>query len=193
MAQINRESIKAKLDSCTKSAQKEKKFEINDKSVEQIAQVFMKTLCAQVKSMRAHGSTDYRRQLENGKLGKTAVDAATNLKYVGYSFSASGDVVYVDINFDGDLHRDSLIPPHGSGRRAGKGVDNIVAMLNNGYALPSRKSVYGYWKNHGYTKSIPVRTGSNFVGKAVDEFMKSHAKKYGVKKIIVNDLYKTDT
>lgn len=52
------------------------------------------------------------------------------------------------------------------------GVDNIVAIFNNGYS--AKDSVYGVW--HGKpAKSLDSRQGSFFMQKAVDQFMSSYS------------------
>lgn len=57
------------------------------------------------------------------------------------------------------------------------GVDNIVAIFNNGYTADNK--VYGHW--HGkYISSLDKRQGSFFMQKAVDEFMAKYGSKYDV-------------
>lgn len=52
------------------------------------------------------------------------------------------------------------------------GVDNIVAIFNNGYS--ASKSVYGVWHDKK-TKSLDKRQGSFFMQKAVDQFLSAYA------------------
>ena len=67
----------------------------------------------------------------------------------------------VELSFEGDMFRESLQPSiYG-------GVDNIVALFNNGYF--ARNEVYGDW--HGYRVfSKKERAGTHFVTHAVAVF-----------------------
>ena len=57
------------------------------------------------------------------------------------------------------------------------GVDNIVAIFNNGYTADDK--VYGNW--HGkYISSLDKRQGSFFMQKAVGEFMAKYGSEYDV-------------
>lgn len=57
------------------------------------------------------------------------------------------------------------------------GVDNIVAIFNNGYT--AKNKVYGKW--HGkYISSLDKRQGSFFMQKAVDEFMSKYSGEFDV-------------
>lgn len=57
------------------------------------------------------------------------------------------------------------------------GVDNIVAIFNNGYT--AQDHVYGKW--HGkYVSSLDKRQGSFFMQKAVDAFMAKYGSEFDV-------------
>lgn len=92
------------------------------------------------------------------------------------------------IYFGGDLHRDSL---YADGY---DGVDNIVAVLNNGYH--ARDYVYGDWDTHSptgesvfdgrsidssaYIRSRKDREGLHFIQQAVADFNGNYGADYNV-------------
>lgn len=57
------------------------------------------------------------------------------------------------------------------------GVDNIVAIFNNGYTAKDR--VYGKWHDK-YVSSLDKRQGSFFMQKAVDAFMDKYGSEFDV-------------
>ena len=80
----------------------------------------------------------------------------------------------VTVNFTGDLSRRSLEPD-----RYG-GIDNIVALFNNGYVAPGAEYVIGTW--HGETTSgLPIRDGGRFM-QAAQQHIES---KYASRDVIV--------
>lgn len=82
--------------------------------------------------------------------------------------------IYFDDGFDGGLHRDSLQP-----NKYG-GVDNIIAVLNNGYGKhESMAKVWGVWHDvrvHALTE----RTGLHFIQQAVSDFNGNYGYEYNV-------------
>lgn len=92
------------------------------------------------------------------------------------------------IYFGGDLHRESLYP------KGYDGVDNIIAVLNNGYH--AKDYVYGWWDNHAATaensyRSGPLssdawirskkdRDGLHFIEQAVQDFNGNYGSDYNV-------------
>lgn len=100
------------------------------------------------------------------------------------------------IYFEDDLHRDSLYS------EGYDGVDNIVAVLNNGYN--ARNYVYGWWDNHSPTgdnsyrsggfnskdawvRSKKERTGLHFIQQAVQDFNGNYGYDYNVTAIVGDD------
>lgn len=80
----------------------------------------------------------------------------------------------VPLYFWGDLHRDSLENDLGY-----NGVDNIVALFNNGYH--ARNYVYGRWSSHDITvRSKKERDALRFIQQAVRNFNNSYGSKYNV-------------
>lgn len=74
----------------------------------------------------------------------------------------------VTVNFTGDLSRRSLEPD-----RYG-GVDNIVALFNNGYVAPRAEYVIGIW--HGETISgLPFRDSGRFMQAAQQQIESKYA------------------
>lgn len=78
----------------------------------------------------------------------------------------------IGIFFDDDLHRDSLIGygHDGSmGTRTGDGVDNIIALFNEGYNAAG--AVHGFWESAGiFTWSLRVRPHLGFMQGEIDRF-----------------------
>lgn len=106
------------------------------------------------------------------------------------------------IYFGDDLHRDSL---YSDGY---DGVDNIIAVLNNGYH--AKDYVYGYWDNHAptgeassdyrnwgnflegrsaytYIRSMKDREGLHFIQQAVQDFNGNYGSDYNVTAIAGDD------
>ena len=95
----------------------------------------------------------------------------------------------VCLYFDGDLHRDSLENDLGY-----EGVENIVALFNNGYH--AKNYVYGWWNGHKATGDGVLRSGADndfawvrskkereplrFIQQAVADFNANYGAEYGV-------------
>lgn len=95
----------------------------------------------------------------------------------------------IALYFEGDLHRDSLDNDLGY-----EGVDNIVALFNNGYH--ARNYVYGWWDGHKATGDGVLRSGVgtdfawvrskkereplHFIQQAVHDFNANYGADYGV-------------
>lgn len=78
-------------------------------------------------------------------------------------------VIY--INFGGDLSRDSLY------KEKYGGVDNIIAIFNNGYH--AKNYVYGYWHDQP-THSRKNRDGLHFIQQAISDFNDVYGNRYNV-------------
>lgn len=95
----------------------------------------------------------------------------------------------VYLYFGGDLHRDSLENDLGY-----DGIDNIVALFNNGYH--AKNYVYGWWNGHRATGDGALRSGVDtdfawvrskkereplrFIQQAVMDFNANYGAEYGV-------------
>lgn len=93
------------------------------------------------------------------------------------------------IDFGGDLHRDSLDNDLGY-----EGIDNIVALFNNGYQ--ARDYVYGWWDKHkpsgesiarslpgsdfAWVRSKKERGALHFIQRAVDDFNAEYGRRFNV-------------
>lgn len=124
-----------------------------------------------------HAGSNYA----SGELGETAIAAARDVSISGKR--TNGSFSYIDITFNGNLHRESLAP----GKY--RGIDNIVALLNTGYH--AGHTVAGVWKGHGedIVFSLKDRAGAHFIQEAKEEFMTKYAEKYGVIDIVISDEY----
>lgn len=93
------------------------------------------------------------------------------------------DTYRIGVFFSGDLHRPSLAPT-----QYPDGIENIAALLNNGYE--ARNFVYGTWNGHGgKIRSRKSRPGAHFVQNAARIFESGYGKKYNIKKIKIKDIY----
>lgn len=144
-----------------------------------IADQFISTLTEEIESLETTGST------ANGNLGPSAVQLLKDIQ--SGSIKKIGDKKYqIDINFTANRHRDSLMPDIFSG------IDNIVALLNNGYVdggmSMTSHPVYGEW--HGNTiPSLRQRQGAQFIQNAGRTFMANYGREYHVLDIIPSDEY----
>lgn len=69
----------------------------------------------------------------------------------------------IDLYFTNVLQRPSLMPSKY------EGINNIVALFNNGEISPKSKYVYGEW--HGeFHRGITSREGTHFIEQAVNDF-----------------------
>lgn len=120
----------------------------------------------------------------NGKLGPTAVNSLSKLKH-GHPYKTGKNKYQVAIWFADNLHRDSIAPDRYDG------IDNIAALLNNGYTAGN--AVYGIWRGHHNGQkiaSLTERDGAHFIESAIRNYMTNFASKYGVVEIEVDDVYK---
>lgn len=103
------------------------------------------------------------------------------------------DSYCISVHFGGNLHREALENDEGY-----NGVDNIVALFNNGSPEDGHTPafIYGWWNNHKPTgealsRSMPndnfawvrsrrEREALNFIQKAVTEFNEKYGSKYNV-------------
>lgn len=118
-----------------------------------------------------------------------------NLDYTKIHTMSDGSST-ICLYFGGDLHRNSL---YSDGY---DGIDNIVALLNNGYH--AKDYVYGYWEGHkptgesvldgrstdAFIRSRKDREGLNFIGQAIQDFNGNYGAEYNVTAVAGED-YKT--
>lgn len=79
----------------------------------------------------------------------------------------------VEIYFTGNKHRESLYP-----KGYPEGIDNIVALLNNGLSIRADgKQAFGMW--HGrMTRGLRTREGLHFIQEALFEFNNAYGDAY---------------
>ena len=87
----------------------------------------------------------------------------------------------IDITFPQEmLHRDSLYP-----QQYPQGVDNIIALLNNG--INAKAHVYGWWNTaHANVVSVKDRDALHFIQDAIIEFNNQYGNTYKCFAIIDN-------
>lgn len=159
-----------------------------------------------VSEKRDHGSTFANGQVAIGKKQMTEMANALadmiraklppSISSVGDTLSATppikltnGDYKIV-LSFDkAALPRDSLAKGRGF-----DGIDNIVALFNNGYSKDKIGRVWGKWVSHDiYIHNKESWEGQHFMQAAVDQFNSTYGTKYGTTVSIVvnlNDDYK---
>ena len=189
MAVINMSSIIPKIKAYTETSSGKKQvsqaiqkviFSVNTKSMkhtpEEIAAKFVSTMQDAVRSTQGAGA-------RGGALGESAVAAALGFAAGTAVTSEMGGttIITIPFNFEGNLHRDSLYSSQYSG------VDNIVALLNNGYSAKS--TVFGMW--HGNKiRSLQERSGAGFIQNAVRQFWDRYASEYNIINIEIDGVYK---
>lgn len=119
-------------------------------------------------------------------LPPSVLDHFESLTYVVQDL---GDGEYeFDIYFADDLSRESLY----TDENQGSGINNIIALFNNGYVASAPK--YGWWENHkptgeslirsgvngkdAYIRSLQGRQSLNFMQRAIQDFVSKYQGKY---------------
>ena len=163
---------KIKINSAISKKIKENKAGTSPKSA---GEAFVSVLRSEINMLAATSTEDLR----GGGLGASAIETLNHIK-VSSPFKVSDNIYTVEISFTGDLTRPSLAP-----KKYG-GIDNVAALLNNGY--DANRSVHGYW--HGEDKwSLVSRQGAHFMNNAVDRFSSEYKDKFNIVNIELNDIY----
>ena len=196
MASIDWGSIMMKAEACMNSPKMEKKVEeyVDEvivgrivfrqtgskkaKTIEEAADKFIEVLSNEINQ---HVGTNFSK----GNISELARDALCGLDY-GKPYKV-GDNYCINVWFENELHRESLLP------KEWDGIDNIAALLNSGYIAGG--AVYGEWidhnqKSHGDVWSLRKRAGAHFVEQAISDFMGNYATEYNVIKIEASDDYR---
>lgn len=199
MSTINMKSILDKAKACTVSAKFQKQIEtktdeivltggvkgLSGKAItiggaSMAAAKFIEVLQNEIRDLEASSG------FAEGKLGHTAVSALEKLEHSSPRNIGKNKYqieVWFSGNLHGNLHRDSLAPDEYDG------VDNIAALLNNGYTANKSVVIRDDTGNVIYS-SLPRRSGAQFIQNAVRNYMASYASEYGVIDITVDDIYK---
>lgn len=90
------------------------------------------------------------------------IDLIDTLTYSNPKKRSNG-IYEVTFHFGGNLYRPSLEP------EKYHGIDNIVALFNNGYVSPNSKYVNGMWHNEMHF-GLPYREGHHFIERGVTEY-----------------------
>lgn len=119
-----------------------------------------------------------------------------------YIFQDLGDGKFeCFIYFNDDLSRDSLETDYNQG----EGINNIIALFNNGYVASAPK--YGWWNGHtptgesgyrsglnstsAYVKGTQARPSLRFMQTAIEDFYSKYAKQYAMT-VVLDDDYDGD-
>lgn len=199
MAGINLASVLAKAQACMNSSEKQRevKTKVDDYMMSRIGFVFGSSgggggrppkppsLAASkfIDVLRNEISSHAGGSYASGGMGPSAIAALGELNH-GEPYRV-GDNYYIDVYFDSELGRPSLAP------QKYDGIDNLAALLNNGYT--AAHTVYGVWESHSIgderIASLTSRGGAHFIQQAVRDFMGNYAAEYGVLEIQVSDVY----
>lgn len=182
MSGINMESILAKAKACTETSQFQRKIEqkadtlITTGGAASTPGGRMVTISGM--SMAAAKFIEVLKgEIEGSDI---AISNAISLEH-GSPQKVGTNKYQIEVWFSNNLHRESLVPD-----RYG-GIDNIVALFNNGYSAGN--TVYGIW--HGKEiASLTERTGIHFIESAVRNYMANYASEYGVIDIEIDGVYK---
>lgn len=183
MKGINWGSILAKADKCMKTPDKKKEIQkvvdskMSNKEINKIkaaANRFVEILKRCIDDCSGIN-------FANGSLGNTAISALKNIEVGEVSKSHGNNVYSIPINFVGSRSRKSLDPD-----KYTQGIEDIVALLNNGYSADG--SAFGVWQGHTDKPihSFRDRKGAYFIENAIHQFMSNEASVYGVIDIKVN-------
>lgn len=122
-----------------------------------------------------------------------------HFKNLDYIFRDDGNDNFAClIYFADDLSRESLETDESQG----DGIDNIIALFNNGYVASAPK--YGWWNGHmpkrealarsvtgcepyAYVRSVEARPSLHFMQSAINDFYNTYAKKYDINVILNTD------
>lgn len=128
-----------------------------------------------IKTMREEAS------MAQYELPQSVLDHFDSLTYTQPEPSGNGSQYSIDIYFQDDLSRMSLLITSGErkGQRTGENIKNIVSLFDTGYKTSKR--VYGTWDGHEDAGTIASRTeleGKYFIEKALDSFNRKYSDKY---------------
>lgn len=109
-------------------------------------------------------------------------------------YQSSDDCWEIDVIIPSSLlDRPSLTSyvEEGSKHYTGRGVDNIVALLNNGWSYPEERAPFGTWESKGaeiYAKH--ERRGGHFMQQAVTDFNGNYGSDFSCTAKLNTDIYK---
>lgn len=115
-------------------------------------------------------------------LSPDAVSSISNIE-VSEPVKVKDNLYRVEVSFSGNLHRPSLVPS-----LYPNGIENIAALLNNGYNASDY--VYGNWNGSKRIRSLIKREGAHFAQNSVRIFESEYGAKYNIQNIKINDSFK---
>lgn len=120
--------------------------------------------------------------IESSGLTAEAMNAISDIE-ASAPVEIAPNVYSIDINFAGDMSRQSLAPEYPKFK---DGISNIAKLLNHGVDK-QMNPVYGIWPGHGHTMSKTIIKGAHFVESAVNQFMADYGQTYHVVDIKIGD------
>lgn len=171
---INTGVIAEKINSYVKSTSGKKKIYEKLQSMDKENTDIAKSLAGLLGEYIAYTAEEY-------ELPRSVINLVTQIEYsVGTVVKKKNErAVEIGMHFTGDLYRMSLSKE--DGRTTGDGIDNIIALFNNGYT--ARKSVKGIWHGHeelGTINSVKHRDPTNFLQDAINDFINDYAGEYNI-------------
>lgn len=186
MAGINWDSILAKANASLKTPQNVKKIEGIIDLIIATGKIPVGSGGAGVGGGSFHPPDDVvnkfidvlKQTISSSGLSQNAITAISNFEHSAPSGIGGGKYT-IRVYFSGDLSRESLSP-----QKYPEGIKDLAELLNDGVDH-TMKQVWGTWHGEHYG-SRTVIPGAHFMEEAVNTFMSSYAKEYGVIDITIN-------
>ena len=99
----------------------------------------------------------------------------------------------VGIEFNkASLRRNSLLAEkRGGSYYTGEGIENILALFNNGMDIHAKTVPIGLWESHGIVvRATTHRDALKFMQSTTQEFLDLYRRKYEVKSLDIDEIYK---
>lgn len=172
MAGINMGSILAKAQACMNTPKKQREVRNT------IDQVVLGKMSIQ-QGMSVHTPEEaaakfievLRNTIASSGLSAGAVNAISGLNH-GSAHSIGNNQYIIDVYFDGDMSRPSLVPSKYGG------INDLAELFDEGVDHEMRP-VHGTWHGHE-TWSRTVIPGTHFMEQAISDFMGNYASEYNV-------------
>lgn len=126
---------------------------------------------------------------------RNIIDTVSESAIISKAEKVGKDKYKVSIEFPkGKLRRNSLFAEDSVGDTyyTGNGINNILALFNNGMDIDKQKNVpYGLWETHGIeVRAIPHRDALKFMQSTAQDFYQANQKRFEISSIDINEEYK---